>query len=172
MAGGGRRRRGRPVFLAAPTSSDARLAAVAEAGRGFVYAQASLGVTGLRASLRAGIEQLVGRVGPTPTSPSAPASASPPPTRRPPSPASPTAPSSAPRWSAASATPASPASATSPPSSPTPSTPPAADAVPLPGRVADRRGFDAAAYKLRHAGSAGSSRLCGGVRARRGAGRG
>ena len=62
MAGGGRRRRGRPVFLAAPTSSDARLAAVAEAGRGFVYAQASLGVTGLRASLAAGIEQLVGRV--------------------------------------------------------------------------------------------------------------
>ncbi|HEV2895798.1 MAG TPA: tryptophan synthase subunit alpha [Actinomycetota bacterium] len=51
-----------PVFLAAPTSSDARLAAVAEAGRGFVYAQASLGVTGLRASLAAGIEELVGRV--------------------------------------------------------------------------------------------------------------
>ncbi|HEV2895221.1 MAG TPA: tryptophan synthase subunit alpha, partial [Actinomycetota bacterium] len=51
-----------PVFLAAPTSSDTRLAAVAEAGRGFVYAQASLGVTGLRASLAAGIEELVGRV--------------------------------------------------------------------------------------------------------------
>jgi tryptophan synthase alpha chain len=51
-----------PVFLAAPTSSDARLAAVARAGRGFVYAQASLGVTGLRASLAAGIEELVGRV--------------------------------------------------------------------------------------------------------------
>jgi tryptophan synthase alpha chain len=51
-----------PVFLAAPTSSDARLAAVAAAGRGFVYAQASLGVTGLRASLAAGIEELVGRV--------------------------------------------------------------------------------------------------------------
>jgi tryptophan synthase alpha chain len=51
-----------PVFLAAPTSSDARLAAVAQAGRGFVYAQASLGVTGLRASLAAGIEELVGRV--------------------------------------------------------------------------------------------------------------
>jgi tryptophan synthase alpha chain len=51
-----------PVFLAAPTSSDARLAAVAKAGRGFVYAQASLGVTGLRAALSAGIEQLVGRV--------------------------------------------------------------------------------------------------------------
>jgi tryptophan synthase alpha chain len=51
-----------PVFLAAPTSSDARLAAIAAAGRGFVYAQASLGVTGLRASLAAGIEELVGRV--------------------------------------------------------------------------------------------------------------
>jgi tryptophan synthase alpha chain len=51
-----------PVFLAAPTSSDARLAAIAEAGRGFVYAQASLGVTGLRASLAAGIGELVGRV--------------------------------------------------------------------------------------------------------------
>jgi tryptophan synthase alpha chain len=51
-----------PVFLAAPTSTDARLAAVARAGRGFVYAQASLGVTGLRASMAAGIEELVGRV--------------------------------------------------------------------------------------------------------------
>jgi tryptophan synthase alpha chain len=51
-----------PVFLAAPTSSDTRLAEVAKVGRGFVYAQASLGVTGLRASLAAGIEELVGRV--------------------------------------------------------------------------------------------------------------
>jgi tryptophan synthase alpha chain len=51
-----------PVFLAAPTSGDARLAAIAKAGRGFVYAQASLGVTGLRASLAAGIEELVGRI--------------------------------------------------------------------------------------------------------------
>jgi tryptophan synthase alpha chain len=51
-----------PVFLAAPTSTDRRLRAVAEAGRGFVYAQASLGVTGFRASLAAGIEALVARV--------------------------------------------------------------------------------------------------------------
>jgi tryptophan synthase alpha chain len=51
-----------PVFLAAPTSTDARLAAIAKAGRGFVYAQARLGVTGLRASLAAGVEDLVGRV--------------------------------------------------------------------------------------------------------------
>ena len=51
-----------PVFLAAPTSTDARLEAVARAGRGFIYAQATLGVTGLRASLAAGVEELVGRV--------------------------------------------------------------------------------------------------------------
>jgi len=51
-----------PIFLAAPTSTDARLVAVAAAGRGFVYAQASLGVTGLRASLAAGIDELVARV--------------------------------------------------------------------------------------------------------------
>jgi tryptophan synthase alpha chain len=51
-----------PVFLAAPTSADRRLRAVAEAGRGFVYAQASLGVTGFRAALAAGIPELVARV--------------------------------------------------------------------------------------------------------------
>jgi tryptophan synthase alpha chain len=51
-----------PVFLAAPTSPDRRLRAVADAGRGFVYAQAALGVTGLRASLAAGIQGLVARV--------------------------------------------------------------------------------------------------------------
>lgn len=51
-----------PVFLAAPTSTEPRLEAVARAGRGFVYAQASLGVTGLRASLAAGIDDLVARV--------------------------------------------------------------------------------------------------------------
>ncbi|HEY2960479.1 MAG TPA: tryptophan synthase subunit alpha [Actinomycetota bacterium] len=51
-----------PIFLAAPTSTEARLAALTAAGRGFVYAQASLGVTGLRASLAAGIDELVARV--------------------------------------------------------------------------------------------------------------
>lgn len=50
------------VFLAAPTSPDARLEVVARAGRGFVYAQATMGVTGLRASLASGAEELVGRV--------------------------------------------------------------------------------------------------------------
>jgi tryptophan synthase alpha chain len=56
------RQRVAPVFLAAPTSTDRRLRAVGEATRGFVYAQASLGVTGPRASLAAGIEELVARV--------------------------------------------------------------------------------------------------------------
>jgi tryptophan synthase alpha chain len=51
-----------PVFLAAPTSTDRRLRAVGEAARGFVYAQATLGVTGLRGALAAGIEGLVARV--------------------------------------------------------------------------------------------------------------
>jgi tryptophan synthase alpha chain len=51
-----------PIFLAAPTSTPARLAAVAAVGRGFVYAQASLGVTGLRASLAAGVDDLVARI--------------------------------------------------------------------------------------------------------------
>jgi tryptophan synthase alpha chain len=51
-----------PIFLAAPTSTDERLEAAARAGRGFVYAQATLGVTGLRASLAAGIDELVSRV--------------------------------------------------------------------------------------------------------------
>ncbi|HZD70115.1 MAG TPA: tryptophan synthase subunit alpha [Actinomycetes bacterium] len=51
-----------PVFLAAPTSTKARLGAVARVGRGFVYAQATMGVTGLRATLAEGVEELVGRV--------------------------------------------------------------------------------------------------------------
>jgi tryptophan synthase alpha chain len=51
-----------PVFLAAPTSPDARLQAVARAGRGFVYAQATMGVTGFRASLASGVDDLVARV--------------------------------------------------------------------------------------------------------------
>jgi tryptophan synthase alpha chain len=51
-----------PIFLAAPTSTDPRLAALARRVRGFVYAQASLGVTGLRDSLAAGVDHLVERV--------------------------------------------------------------------------------------------------------------
>ncbi|HEX6673925.1 MAG TPA: tryptophan synthase subunit alpha [Actinomycetes bacterium] len=51
-----------PIFLAAPTSTEARLAALGAVGRGFVYVQASLGVTGLRTSLAGWIEELVARV--------------------------------------------------------------------------------------------------------------
>jgi tryptophan synthase alpha chain len=51
-----------PIFLAAPTSTEARLAALGAAGRGFVYTQASLGVTGLRTSLSTWIDELVTRV--------------------------------------------------------------------------------------------------------------
>ena len=51
-----------PIFLAAPTSTEARLAALGAVGRGFVYTQASLGVTGLRTSLAGWIDELVTRV--------------------------------------------------------------------------------------------------------------
>ena len=50
------------VFLAAPTSPDARLAAIAAASTGFVYAVSRLGVTGARASVAAGAAELVGRL--------------------------------------------------------------------------------------------------------------
>ena len=50
------------VFLAAPTSSDERLDAVAEASTGFVYAVSTLGVTGERRSLSATAAPLVARI--------------------------------------------------------------------------------------------------------------
>jgi tryptophan synthase alpha chain len=50
------------VFLAAPTSDDARLDAVAEASDGFVYATSTLGVTGERSSLSARAAPLVARL--------------------------------------------------------------------------------------------------------------
>lgn len=50
------------VFLAAPTSTDARLKAVAEASTGFVYATSVLGVTGERQSLSAAASPLVRRL--------------------------------------------------------------------------------------------------------------
>ncbi len=50
------------VFLAAPTSTDARLSAVCQASSGFVYATSTLGVTGRRASLSASAEPLVRRL--------------------------------------------------------------------------------------------------------------
>lgn len=50
------------VFLVAPSSTPDRLAATAQACRGFVYAASTMGVTGARASVGVGAEQLVARV--------------------------------------------------------------------------------------------------------------
>lgn len=50
------------IFLAAPTSTDERLARVARASRGFVYCVSLTGVTGVRADLAADVEAVVGRL--------------------------------------------------------------------------------------------------------------
>lgn len=50
------------VFLAAPTSSDARLRDTVEASRGFVYAVSTMGITGLRTDLDAAARTLIGRL--------------------------------------------------------------------------------------------------------------
>jgi tryptophan synthase alpha chain len=50
------------VFLVAPSSTDARIAAVAGATTGFVYAASTMGVTGARASVGGGARELVARV--------------------------------------------------------------------------------------------------------------
>jgi tryptophan synthase alpha chain len=50
------------IFLAAPTTSDARLRLIAERARGFVYAVSRAGVTGARTDLNAEAERLVARV--------------------------------------------------------------------------------------------------------------
>lgn len=50
------------VFLVAPSSTDARIAATAAASRGFVYAAAVMGVTGARDAVGDAAEALVGRV--------------------------------------------------------------------------------------------------------------
>ncbi len=50
------------VFLAAPTSTPARLDALGARSRGFVYVVSSLGVTGERAEVAAGLAGLVARV--------------------------------------------------------------------------------------------------------------
>lgn len=52
------------VFLCSPTSTDARLDAVAEASTGFVYATSTLGVTGVRSSLSDRARPLVERLRP------------------------------------------------------------------------------------------------------------
>jgi tryptophan synthase alpha chain len=49
------------VFLVAPSSTDARLAATAQACRGFVYAASTMGVTGTRSTVGAGAQTLVER---------------------------------------------------------------------------------------------------------------
>ncbi len=51
-----------PIFLAAPTSPDARLEKIAAASKGFVYAISRVGITGTQQSLAADAEQLVARL--------------------------------------------------------------------------------------------------------------
>jgi tryptophan synthase alpha chain len=51
-----------PVFLAAPTSPDDRLRAIAEHSRGFVYAISRVGITGTQTELATDAEQLVRRL--------------------------------------------------------------------------------------------------------------
>jgi tryptophan synthase alpha chain len=53
-----------PVFLVAPSSTDARIARVAEVTRGFIYAASTMGVTGVRAAVSDRAETLVARVRP------------------------------------------------------------------------------------------------------------
>ena len=50
------------IFLAAPTTSDARLRLLAERARGFVYAVSRAGVTGARTDLTSEAERLVARL--------------------------------------------------------------------------------------------------------------
>jgi tryptophan synthase alpha chain len=50
------------VFLAAPSSSDARLRETVAASRGFVYAVSTMGITGARADVDAAARSLVGRL--------------------------------------------------------------------------------------------------------------
>ena len=51
-----------PIFLAAPTSPDARLKAIAQASRGFVYAISRVGITGTRATVASDAPGLVARL--------------------------------------------------------------------------------------------------------------
>ncbi|MGB5951407.1 MAG: tryptophan synthase subunit alpha [Ornithinimicrobium sp.] len=50
-----------PIFLVAPSSTDARLAMTVAACRGFVYAASTMGVTGARAAVGSGAHDLVAR---------------------------------------------------------------------------------------------------------------
>ena len=51
-----------PIFLAAPTSPDARLERIAAVSKGFVYAISRVGITGTQESLAADAESLVKRL--------------------------------------------------------------------------------------------------------------
>ena len=51
-----------PIFLAAPTSPDARLEAIATHSKGFVYAISRVGVTGTQQSVAADAAALVARI--------------------------------------------------------------------------------------------------------------
>jgi tryptophan synthase alpha chain len=51
-----------PIFLAAPTSPDERLEAIAGHSKGFVYAISRVGITGKQQSLTADAESLVARI--------------------------------------------------------------------------------------------------------------
>ena len=51
-----------PIFLAAPTSPDARLEKIAAASRGFVYVISRVGITGAQKALESDAEQLVARL--------------------------------------------------------------------------------------------------------------
>jgi tryptophan synthase alpha chain len=51
-----------PIFLAAPTSPDARLERIAAVSQGFVYAISRVGITGAQKSLTSDAEQLVKRL--------------------------------------------------------------------------------------------------------------
>ena len=50
------------VYVVAPSTSDARLAAVTKACSGFIYAASLMGVTGARASISGAAAELVGRI--------------------------------------------------------------------------------------------------------------
>jgi tryptophan synthase alpha chain len=52
----------KPIFLAAPTSPDSRLKAIAEASEGFVYAISRTGITGAQTMLAADAKGLVERI--------------------------------------------------------------------------------------------------------------
>ncbi len=51
-----------PIFLAAPTSPDARLEQIAKASEGFVYAISRTGITGTQSQVADGAQQLVERL--------------------------------------------------------------------------------------------------------------